>query len=166
MPAEYRFRPLVASDRRLFDRWLAEPHIDGWWGDAATEWAEIERDWAEGNTGTDMRIVEHRAHPFAYVQDYDVHFYDMPHYAHLRKRARGMDAFLGDPAYLGRGHGAAFLRARALQLIAAGAPLVAVDPAPDNTRAIAAYLRAGFAGDTILPCEDGTPIRLMLLEPA
>lgn len=166
MPGDYRFRPLVASDRRLFERWLAEPHIAGWWGDADTEWAEIERDWEEGNTGTDMRIVEHAGHPFAYVQDYEVHFYDMPHYAHLPKGARGMDAFLGDPAYLERGHGAGFLRDRALQLIARGAPLVAVDPSPDNERAIAAYLRAGFTGDAILPCEDGTPIRLMTLEAA
>lgn len=163
MPGSYRFRPLVPADRPLFERWLAEPHIGGWWGDAASEWAEILRDWAEGNTGTDMRIVEHQGHPFAYVQDYEVHFYDMPHYAHLPRGARAMDAFLGDPAFLGRGHGAGFLRARARQLLAAGAPLVAVDPSPDNAPAIAAYLRAGFSGTQIVNGETGAPVRLMTM---
>ncbi len=163
MPPDYAFRPLVRSDRRLFDDWLAQPHIGGWWGDAATEWALIEEDWATANTATDMRIVELDGHPFAYVQDFEVHTYPMPHYAQLPNGAHGMDSFLGDPAYLGQSHGAGFLRQRARQLLAAGAPLIAVDPDPDNTRAIAAYEAAGFRGDTVLPNEDGSPARVMLM---
>ncbi len=166
MPPDYRFRPLVATDRRLFDDWLGQPHMGGWWADAATEWAMIEQDWAEGRSDTDMRIVELDGYPFAYVQDYEVHAYAMPHYAALPRGARGIDCFLGDPAYLGQGHGAGFLRQRALQLLAAGAPLVAVDPDPENTRAIACYAAAGFRGTDIVACEDGSPVRLMLLEPS
>ncbi|KAF0677252.1 GNAT family N-acetyltransferase [Profundibacterium mesophilum] len=164
MPGEYRFRPLVADDRRLFDRWLAEPHMEGWWGDADTEWAQIMREWAAGGDA-DMRIVEHEGYPFAYVQDYDAHSCTMPHYAHLPKGTRAMDAFLGDRAYLGRGHAAAFLRQRALRLAAKGAPLVAVDPAPGNARAIAAYGRAGFSGAGAARDAEGRPVRVMTLRP-
>ncbi|SDE85072.1 GNAT family N-acetyltransferase [Limimaricola pyoseonensis] len=163
MPPEYRFRPLVLADRALFEHWLAQPHIAGWWGDAETEWALIEEDWREGRP-IDMRIVEIGGHPFAYTQDYEAHAYDMPHYADLPRGARGMDSFLGDPAYLGQGHGAGFIRARARELLEAGAPLVAVDPATDNQRAIAAYRRAGFRSVGTRTSEDGTPVRLMTLE--
>ena len=72
-----------------------------------------------------------------------------------------MDSFLGDPAYLGQGHGSGFIHARATQLLTAGAHLIAVDPDPANTRAIAAYTRAGFRPLYIRDSEDGTPAQVM-----
>ncbi len=168
MPPDYSFRKLTRSDMTLFHHWLEQPHMGGWWGDAATEWAErepqIESNLAHENL-TDMRIVELAGHPFAYIQDYDVHSYDMPHCADLPKGSRAMDSFLGDPAYLGQGHGAGFIHARATQLLAAGAPLIAVDPDPANTRAITAYTRAGFRPLDIRLNEDGNPMQVMTLTP-
>ncbi|MEM7643508.1 MAG: GNAT family N-acetyltransferase, partial [Pseudomonadota bacterium] len=73
-----------------------------------------------------------------------------------------LDTFLGDPAYLGQGHAAGYLRQRATELCKGGAPCVVVDPDPENTRAVATYAKAGFAGDRIAPCEDGDPVRIML----
>jgi aminoglycoside 6'-N-acetyltransferase len=52
---------------------------------------------------------------------------------------------------------------RAQQWINAGAPYVVVDPSPENARAVAKYAKAGFEGDHIAPCEDGDPVRIMLL---
>jgi aminoglycoside 6'-N-acetyltransferase len=162
---DYGFRPLVPADRALFDAWLAGPHVAGWWGDAEAEWALIEEDWASARTGrpvTDMRIVTHGGRPFAYVQDWDVRDHDAPQYADLPEGSRAIDTFLGDPAYLGRGHAPAYLRARADALLEAGAPCVAVDPDPGNARALAAYARAGFEPHREVPCEDGDPVRVML----
>jgi aminoglycoside 6'-N-acetyltransferase len=65
---------------------------------------------------------------------------------------------------IGSGHGAAFLRARALALIAAGAPLVAIDPDPANLRARRSYARAGFAFEAIVETGDG-PAALMIFRP-
>lgn len=166
MPPDYRFRKLTRADMGLFHHWLEQPHMSGWWADAATEWAllepEIESNLAHENP-TDMRVVELAGHPFAYVQDYEVHAYDMPHYADLPQGARGMDSFLGDPAYLAQGHGSGFIRARADQLLALGAPLIAVDPDPANARAIAAYTRAGFRPRDIKNNQDGTQVQVMTL---
>ena len=166
MPPDYTFRKLTRSDMALFHHWLEQPHMGGWWADAATEWAllepEIESNLAHENP-TDMRVVELDGHPFAYVQDYEVHAYDMPQFADLPQGARGMDSFLGDPAYLGQGHGSGFIAARAAQLLGAGAPLVAVDPDPANRRAIAAYTRAGFRHGDLRPSEDGDPCQVMIL---
>lgn len=142
MARPYQFRPVAPEDRALFDAWLCQPHIGGWWGESATEWALVEGDMAGG--AVDMRIVEHDGIPFAFVQDYPAHGPLQPQYADLPEGARALDTFLGDPGFLGRGHGAAYLRARCDQLLER-APMVAVDPSPANTRAIAAYARAGFA---------------------
>ena len=72
-----------------------------------------------------------------------------------------MDTFLGDAGFLGKGHGAEYIAARAQELLDAGAPEVAVDPDPANSRAIAAYKIAGFVPCDIRPCEDGDPVLVM-----
>jgi ribosomal protein S18 acetylase RimI-like enzyme len=53
-------------------------------------------------------------------------------------------------------------RQRQAELVAEGATAVAIDPSPDNKRAVRAYLRAGFAPRGIVPCEDGDPVRIMV----
>ncbi len=160
---DYGFVPLTRADYPLLRRWLAEPHVRAWWGDPDTEIALIEEDIDTGPT--DMRIVCLDGHPFAYVQDYPVDHWDMPHYAEYPPGARGMDTFLGEPSMLGRGHASAYLRQRALDLLAAGCPKVVIDPDPANERALRAYRRAGFAGDAIRPCEDGDPVLVMEFRP-
>jgi aminoglycoside 6'-N-acetyltransferase len=156
--AEYTFRPLTRDDYPLFHIWLAEPHIAGWWGDAETELSLIEADF-DSNV-TDMYIVELDGHPFAYVQDYDAHHWPMPQYADLPPKARALDTFVGDPAYLGKGHASGYLAQRLADL-RRHYPVVAVDPDPTNTRAIAAYARAGFRHDRVTPCEDGDLVQVM-----
>lgn len=158
MRREYRFVPVTRDDFPMLRSWLAEPHMAGWWGDPETEIALIEEDLA-GDL-CDMRIVW-ADRPFAFVQDYPVRGYGAPHYGHLPDAARAMDMFLGDPAYLGAGHGAGFLRARARELFAAGVPAVVVDPDPANTRAVASYEKAGFRPVGLRPCEDGAEVLVM-----
>jgi len=41
-------------------------------------------------------------------------------------------------------------------------PAVLTDPDPANSRAIAAYARAGFRPLEIRPCEDGDPVQVMI----
>jgi aminoglycoside 6'-N-acetyltransferase len=105
-----------------------------------------------------MRIVAFDTQPFAYVQDYGVHTWPQAHFAHLPEGARGIDAFIGVPEMIGQGHGAAFLRERAAQLIAEGAPVVAIDPDASNLRARAAYAKAGFAGERIVATAEGPAV--------
>ncbi len=141
--------------------WLALPHVRAWWGDPDYEIGLIE-DEVEGDL-CDMRVVWADA-PFAFVQDYPAKAYGSPQYGYLPKTARAIDTFLGDPAYLGRGHAAGYLRARATQLLEGGAPVVVVDPDPTNTRAIAAYERAGFVAGQVVPCEDGEEVLVMEMQ--
>lgn len=162
MTGEYRFIPVTQADYPMLRDWLSEPHIDGWWGTPEKEIALIEGDRAARRT--DMRIVWHDGRPFAYVQDWDLHQEGVPQFADLPVGSRAIDTFLGDPTFLGQGHAARYLRARARALLDAGIPVVGVDPDPANLRAIAAYEKAGFAGERVVPCEDGDPVRVMTFQ--
>ena len=81
--------------------------------------------------------------------------------AYLPHGTQVIDAFMGEPAMLGRGHGRGFIRSLAEMLLAQGAPLVAIDPALDNYRARRAYAYAGFVEKRAVETEDG-PAVLML----
>lgn len=157
--ANYTFRPMTRTDLPMFKHWLDQPHIEGWWGDSGTEARLVEDDLETGKV--DMRIVETGGAPFAYIQDYNAHEFGAPHYAGHPADARAIDTFLGDPAYLGKGHGRGYIAAR-LQDLRRSYPAVLTDPDPKNTRAIAAYARAGFRPLGIAPCEDGDPVQVMI----
>lgn len=163
-PEVYSFPRVTRADYPLLRGWLAQPHVRAWWGDPDEEIALIEEDIDSGPT--DMRLVALGGHPFAYVQDYPAHHWPMPHYAAFPPGTRAVDTFLGDPAWLGRGHAPRYLRQRAAELLAAGATAVVIDPSPDNDRALGAYRRAGFIPRGIAPCEDGDPVMVMEFDPA
>jgi aminoglycoside 6'-N-acetyltransferase len=135
----YRFRLVTPDDLDLLESWLGQPHVQEWWGDTEPFSAE---DLADLRVA--MMIVECDGVPFAYMQDYDVHGWTGHHFGYLPAGSRGIDQFIGEPGMIGRGHGPAFIRQRAGELFAAGAPAIGTDPDPKNARAIAAYVKAGF----------------------
>ena len=157
--APYFFRPIIRADLRLITRWLRTPEVVRWWGDPEEQEALITQDLVEPL----MRqwIVEHLWHPFAYTQVYPAHAWPQPHLAHLPDRAVVIDAFIGEPAMLGLGHGRRFLRLLAEMLLADDASVVAMDPALNNHRARCAYAHAGFVEERTLETEGG-PVVLML----
>lgn len=140
-------------------RWLARPHVRRWWGNPDNELALIDEDIDEGIT--DMRIVRLKQTHFACVQDYPCQHWPMPHFKTFPKTHRAMDSFLGEPDLLGQGHGAGFLRARALELLDSRASGVLADPDEKNIRSVAAHLSAGFTRCGVLPSEDGDLVEVM-----
>ena len=158
----YSFRLVTTDDLPRLGRWLKTPEVARWWGDPRREFETLRADLDEPLMT--MRIVSFRGRPFAYAQNYDVHAWPQPHLADLPKSVRAIDSFIGVPAMIGRGHGAACLRLLAERLCAEGAPLVAIDPAADNIRARRAYAKAGFADGTTVETESG-PAVLMIYRP-
>ncbi|MGR3467700.1 MAG: GNAT family N-acetyltransferase [Shimia sp.] len=156
----YTFQTLTHADLPMIRAWLAEPHIGGWWGEPNVE-ARLMEEEMEAKHRISQNLVLKSGTPFAYIQDYNAHAWDAPHYADLDPAARAIDTFLGDPAFLGQGHASGYLRQRSDELLDEGATLIVVDPDPTNHRAIATYESAGFTGDRIAPCEDGDPVRIM-----
>jgi len=155
----YNFRPFTHADLPMITRWLQAPEVVRWWGDAEAELALIAQDIDEPL----MRqwIVEYHGQPFGYVQSYPLHAWPQSRLMHLPDGSRAIDAFIGEPDMIGRGHGRVFLRAFAEMLVAEGAPVVAIDPGVDNHRARRAYAWAGFVGEEVVETGQG-PAILML----
>lgn len=155
-PKAYTFLPATAEDLPRLRAWLQTPQVVRWWGDPAEQFHLLEEDLNDPRMV--MWIVLFEGRPFAYVQDYAVHSWPQPHFEHLPAGSRAIDAFVGEPDMLGRGHGSAFLRLVAERLKAEGAPVVAIDPDVDNARARRAYAKAGFHGEAIVETGEGPAI--------
>lgn len=135
----YAFRKLKNDDFPLLNTWQAHPHVRQWW-DRQEPYTDEEM----ADPRVARWIVSYDARPFAFMQDYCVHGWDSHHFAGLPKGSRGIDQYIGEPDLLGQGHGTAFISARLTYLFENGAPVIGVDPHPDNTRAIAVYRKLGF----------------------
>jgi len=157
----YAFWPVTWDDFAFLERWLHAPEVVRWWGDPAQQLALLREDMDE--PAMTMLIVSGDDRPFAYAQHYEVHAWPQSHLAALPRGARAIDAFIGEPEMLGRGHGSVFLRLLAEALVRDGAPVVAIDPDVENERARRAYANAGFRGDTIVETQEG-PAVLMTFE--
>ena len=156
----YAMRLATAADLPLLAEWLRAPQVRRWWGDPERELALLKEDL--GDPAMIQLIGCCDARPVGYLQHYHVHAWPQPCFAHLPEGTRAIDMFLGEAA-LGRGHGAALLGLLARRLMEEGAPLVAIDPDPENARAIRAYEKAGFRIDRPVETEEG-PALLMLYQ--
>ena len=139
--------------------WLRTTEVARWWGDPDEELALVTGDLDQPL----MRqwIVAYENRPFAYVQAYPVQAWPQPHLAALPNGTVAVDAFIGVPDMIGRGHGSAFVRAYADGLLNSGTPRVVTDPDPVNTRAIRAYEKAGFRRDCLVETPDGPALLMM-----
>jgi aminoglycoside 6'-N-acetyltransferase len=155
----YSLRPVSADDLPMLRRWLESAEPRRWWGDPDFELALIKEDL--GNPLMRMRIVSLDGRPFAYVQDHDIGAWPQDHLARFPARTRAVDTFIGEPDLIGRGHGSAYLRLIARQLLAEGAPCVVVDPDPDNLRARRAYAKAGFGAERLVQTPEGMVVLMV-----
>ena len=154
----YRFRPLFQDDLPLIETWLQEPHVRAWWRDPQRQYDLIAGDLPDPKI--DLHLVHLADVPFAYLQDYCVQDWMQPHLADLPQGTRAIDLFIGDPNFLGQGHGAGLVRQFAQDLIDAGTPQVVIDPEVKNTRALRAYAKAGFKNLGHYETDEG-PVALM-----
>lgn len=152
---DYLFRPVTEKDLPMLSNWLRAPEVATWWGRPDQEIPQIRHD-IDGDI-VRMRIACLGAVPLGYAQYYPAHHWPAPHFAHLPADTIAIDVF-GAPA--GRGHGGLWLRALGDRLLRDVSTL-AIDPSPDNLRAIAAYQKAGFSGDRIDRDGEGQTVRVM-----
>jgi aminoglycoside 6'-N-acetyltransferase len=139
---DYQFRPVLAADLPLIEAWLRRPHVREWWGDPERGIATIAAHIDDPAIG--LFIVSYGKVPIGYQQCWDPHAEPDHPCRDQPAGTRGIDQFIGEPDFLGYGHGSAFIRRFVEQLFAAGAPRVVTDPNPRNARAIRAYTKAGF----------------------
>jgi aminoglycoside 6'-N-acetyltransferase len=158
----YRFRPVAIADLALVRRWLAEPHVAQWWGDADEQFARVHNDFDE--PAMEQFIVVDGDLPFGYVQSYDLAAWPDDAFGIHPPGTRAIDQFIGELDMIECGHGSAFIREFIAGLVATGTPRVITDPDPANARAIRAYEKAGFHRDRVVDTRSG-PALLMVCNP-
>jgi aminoglycoside 6'-N-acetyltransferase len=157
----YAFRPMSSADLPTIRRWLAAPHVAQWWHDPSEQFELVSGDLDHPDMA--QFIVTAGARDFAYLQCYNIGAWECG-FGPQPEGTRGLDQFIGEADMLGDGHGSAFIRAFADQLLASGTPRIVMDPDPANARAIRAYEKAGFSRDRIVDTPDG-PALLMVRNP-
>jgi aminoglycoside 6'-N-acetyltransferase len=158
-PGSYSFHPMVATDLPTIRRWLATPHVAEWWGDPQEQFALVSGDLDHPSMQQFIVAIGERA--FAYLQCYNPAAWPNHGFGAIAQDARGIDQFIGEPDFIGQGHGSRFIRAFVDDLLQAGAPLVLTDPSSQNTRAIRAYEKAGFQIHGPVQTPDGSAILMV-----
>jgi aminoglycoside 6'-N-acetyltransferase len=147
------FRPMVREDLPQLQTWLHAPHVAEWWGTDASETIEgVEAKYGERIAGTAAVtpwVMEIEGKAIGFVQWYrvedEVEWYpdvDIP------PGTLALDLAIGDPDYVGQGHGRRLVLEfvhHVLRATVPDCPEVWIDPDPRNVRAVRAYQAAGFA---------------------
>ena len=151
----------------MFHEWRNRPHVaERWGGPASFEEIEREKAAAIDSGSVQLSIALLGDTPVGFIQSYRVvDAGDGWWTDETDPGARGIDLFLADPASLGRGLGSRMVAAFVARLFEDPAVTkVQIDPAPDNTRAIRAFEKAGFRRVGIVQTPDGQAM-LMIVSP-
>jgi aminoglycoside 6'-N-acetyltransferase len=135
------FEPVTPAHLPLLRTWLESPHAREWWGEPDEELALIYSD----DDDFEPYIAAVDGEPVAYIQSWMPSKHpDLPWQHRMTPTTRGIDVTIGDPNLLGKGLGSMIVKQFAAKLFAEGATRLIIDPDITNTRAVAAYTKAGF----------------------
>ena len=149
-------RPVAGADRDRIDRWLQNPDVQRWWGNAASAEAEIRL--ALDSDASFCRIIETGGLPIGYAQAVDTGLTGAP----LSARTHGghadgstaapvppgtwdCDLFIGSEPHRGQGYGQQALDLLVTEVFASTLALACMIVVPvRNERAARAYENVGF----------------------
>lgn len=108
-------------------------------------------------------IVYYLSKPIGYIQSYKAYNAANGWWPDEKEGTVGIDIFIGEPEYLGKGLGTKIVKLFVEKLFAdATIKKIVVDPKPDNFIAINCYKNAGFKEAELITTPDG-PALLMYI---
>lgn len=155
--SDLHFEPLKETHFSLLYRWLNVSHVKEYW-DRCSSLQEVQGkfldkiacDWQQAF------IVSCMGTSFGYVQSYQAVKAGNGWWSDELDSTVGIDQFIGEAAWLGKGLGAAMGTAFSNWLLAqTNTEKVITDPSPHNMRAIRCYQKAGFRQRGIVTTPDG-----------
>ncbi len=144
------FRPLAPSDLDNLVRWAQEEEVAYWWHEAGSSEDLVRAKWEARTRGADEKtrifIINVDSTDIGLIQTYRLADYP-DHAAEVQlPDSSGIDVFIGIPGWRNRGVGTALVRQFVDEVVFAEPSIerCAIDPEPENRRAIRAYEKAGF----------------------
>ena len=154
---DFQFRLLRKNDLPLLFEWLALPHVAEWWRESRNYkiFSDKYISWINSDQ-VGAYLIVHDAKPIGYVQWANIAS-DPLRTEGYPKNTFGIDLFLADVKYLGKGYGAGVIRQFIDKIIMPMNPTkLIIDPEITNTRAIRVYEKVGFKKTKIAQTTDGT----------
>jgi aminoglycoside 6'-N-acetyltransferase len=158
---QFDFRLVTKEDFPLLTIWLNTPHVKKWWREPTETLDEVEKKYGGrviGDEPTDVYFAMLRGTPIGMIQSYRVD--DYPEHAESinLENAIGVDLFIGEEAYTGKGYGPLLLAQfidKVIRTSYRDAAFVVADPEIANTVSIRAFEKAGFTKGDIVSGEHG-----------
>ena len=170
---EISLRLLNEQDKNLLLKWLTDERVLNYWEgkSAVFDLDRITEDfYGEENVEVIRTIIEYQGQAIGYLQMYKLDNEALEEYSYqsTNKVIYGMDQFIGEPEYWGKGIGTDFMKL-VLQYLTKekNAEIVILDPHVDNLRAIRCYEKVGFKKIKFLPkheLHDGEMVDCYLME--
>ncbi|MEJ7839205.1 MAG: GNAT family N-acetyltransferase [Thermomicrobiales bacterium] len=153
--SEYRgsftFRLLTMDDIPQMSIWLSDPDVAEWYGEGGTSIEHLTDQYSpkiQRLTPTLGYIAKVDGVDIGYIQAVPIDGY--PDYSvqlQIEPGAVGVDIFIGEAVYRGRGLGTTMLRAFTDEIVFGQlqATVAVIGPDPQNVRAVRSYEKAGFS---------------------
>jgi RimJ/RimL family protein N-acetyltransferase len=162
----YTFNEVTKDDFEMIINWRKQEFVSKWWNEAGEE----EQDWIEelsDHLDTDMGkqfIASFDGTPFGFIQYYFCDKVEDGWWEGYPEGFLGLDLFIGEKTFLGKGHAISLLKSFIQEVIAPLKPTkLIVDPEPKNSKAIAIFLKAGFTIEEEIKTPDGDALLMSIL---
>ncbi|MDP6822002.1 MAG: GNAT family N-acetyltransferase [Dehalococcoidia bacterium] len=149
-PINISFRPLAVSDLDNVVVWAREEEVAFWWHETDSTEDVLRAKWEARARSEDEKtrifIISVDTADIGVIQTYRLADYP-DHAAEVQlPDSSGIDVFIGIPEWRDRGVGTAIVRQFVAEVVFADQSVqrCAIDPEPENRRAIRAYEKAGF----------------------
>jgi aminoglycoside 6'-N-acetyltransferase len=142
MEAPMQLRPATIDDLSLLRRWDEEPHVIA--SDPNDDWG-WETELHKTPPWREQLIAEVEGVPIGFVQIIDPVEEESHYWGQVPANLRAIDIWIGEAAYLGKGHGTRIMHLALARCFARpDVEAVLIDPLASNTRAHTFYERLGF----------------------
>lgn len=143
-----RFKPVRPSDISLLSNWFEAPHVKRFYDSGCQTPADLSAKYGSHNP-VSRNIAYLNDTPFGYIQSYPIN----SSLSHPTGKTVGIDLFIGEPDFLGKGYGKEMLKAF-ISLQPHDVERIILDPANDNARAISLFRQYGFQERSGVMCID------------
>lgn len=159
------FKLLEQSGIRQIYDWIQKPHVKQWWLDSNI-WPEFKQKF-ESKLKSPYRacfVIYIENKPVGYIQSYIANKF--PEWQSEPDGTYGMDIFIGETNYIGKGYGSRIVAQFVKELFKSPKVLrVIINPDIKNSAAIRAYERVGFRVIKEIKLSTGTELLMEIKRP-